>query len=68
MNYDLIVIGMGPAGISAALYAKRSNLKVLILEKKMPGGLLNYINKIENYPGYISVSGPELAYNFLLQY
>ena len=35
MNYDLIVIGMGPAGISAALYAKRSNLKVLILEKKM---------------------------------
>jgi thioredoxin reductase (NADPH) len=65
MNYDLIVIGMGPAGISAALYAKRSNLKVLILEKKMPGGLLNYINKIENYPGYISVSGPELAYNFL---
>lgn len=64
MNYDIIIIGMGPAGISAALYAKRSNLKVLIIEKNMPGGLLNYINNIENYPGYISVSGPDLAYNF----
>lgn len=49
--YDLIIIGMGISGISAAIYAKNSNLNVLILEEKTPGGLLNRINEINNYPG-----------------
>ena len=48
--YDLIIVGLGAAGISAAIYAKRSNLKVLCLEKGMPGGIINYIDKIDNYP------------------
>ncbi len=65
--YDIIIIGMGPAGISAAIYLKRSNLKVLILEKSAPGGLLNTIDKIENYPGFSSITGPDLAYQMLLQ-
>ena len=43
--YDLIIVGLGAAGISAAIYAKRSNLKVLCLEKGMPGGIINYIDK-----------------------
>ena len=44
-NYDLIIIGAGPAGLSAALYAKRGNLKTLIIEKNAPGGQLININK-----------------------
>lgn len=60
--YDLIIIGMGPSGKSAALYAKRSNLNTLILEKNSPGGLVNTTNKIDNYLGIPDVTGPELAY------
>lgn len=61
MIYDLIIIGMGPAGISAAIYAKRSGLNVLVFEKNMPGGLMNITNKIENYPGLSSISGFDLS-------
>ena len=61
MTYDLIIIGSGIAGITAAIYAKRSNLNVLILEKSAPGGLLNKIDKINNYPGYKEIAGMELA-------
>lgn len=59
--YDLIIIGMGISGISAAIYAKNSGLNVLLLEKDTPGGLLNKINKINNYPGYSVVAGPDLS-------
>lgn len=61
--YDLIIIGMGISGISAAIYAKRGGLNVLIIENNTPGGLINKINKIENYPGFQSISGPDLAFN-----
>lgn len=61
MQYDLIIIGMGISGVSAAIYAKNSGLKVLMLEKSTPGGLLNKINTIENYPGYSQISGPDLS-------
>lgn len=67
MIYDLIIIGMGISGISAAIYAKRSNLNVLIIDKSMPGGLLNNIETIDNYPGYASISGPDLAMNLFNQ-
>jgi thioredoxin reductase (NADPH) len=62
MKYDLIIIGMGISGISAAIYAKNSGLNALMLEKEMPGGLTNKINKITNYPGYKEISGPDLSY------
>jgi len=61
--YDLIIIGMGISGISAAIYAKRANLKVLMLEASAPGGTLNKIAKVENYPGISMISGPDFAYN-----
>ena len=48
---DLIIIGMGPAGVSAAIYAKRSNLDVLCFEGGAFGGTLNNINEVDNYPG-----------------
>lgn len=62
MKYDLIIIGLGPGGISAAIYAKRSGLNVLCLEKSMPGGMLNYMNDIDNYPGAFDLTGPDLAF------
>ncbi len=62
--YDVIIIGAGPAGISAAIYAKRSGMKTLVLEKGMPGGLVNYTSLVENYPGYKDISGPDLAMKF----
>lgn len=61
MIYDVIIIGLGPAGISAAIYAKRSGLNTLVLESKMPGGLLNYTNIVNNYPGFINITGPDLS-------
>lgn len=61
--YDLIIIGMGISGISAAIYAKRAGLKLLMIEENTPGGIINTIPKIENYPGILSISGPDFAYN-----
>lgn len=62
MIYDVIIIGMGPAGVSAAIYAKRAGLNVLCLDQAMIGGYLNYIDKIDNYPGLYGISGPDFAY------
>lgn len=59
--YDTIIIGAGPAGMTAALYAARSNLKVALLEAGIPGGQMNNTSDVENYPGYALISGPELA-------
>ena len=59
--YDTIVIGAGPAGMTAALYAARANLKVATLEQGAPGGQMNNTSDIENYPGFESISGPELS-------
>lgn len=60
--YDLIIVGLGPAGVCAAIYAKRSGLKVLCLEKNMPGGIINYIDRIDNYPGMYGISGTDFSY------
>lgn len=59
--YDTIIIGSGPAGMTAALYAARSNLKVALIEQGAPGGQMNNTSDIENYPGYDLISGPELS-------
>lgn len=59
--YDLLIVGTGPAGITAAIYAKRANLKVAILEKGAPGGQILNTAEIENYPGFKKITGFELA-------
>ena len=59
--YDIIIIGAGPAGLTAALYALRANKTVLLLEKASFGGQMTFSPKIENYPGYEEISGNELA-------
>ncbi len=61
MLYDILIIGTGPAGITAGIYAKRANLKVAMFEKDTPGGQLSKYNEIENYTGAKKVAGYELA-------
>jgi thioredoxin reductase (NADPH) len=61
-RYDLVVIGAGPAGMTAAIYGVRANLKVLLLDKLAPGGQIINTNEIENYPGAGKVNGAELAF------
>lgn len=61
---DVLIIGAGPGGMSAALYASRANLKTIMLEKGAPGGELINTADVENYPGYKLISGPELAGKF----
>ncbi len=59
-NYDLVIVGGGPAGLTAAIYAKRSGMSTVILEGKFVGGLIATSPQIENYPGFSSISGLEL--------
>jgi len=59
--YDVIIVGAGPAGLAAALYASRDRLNTLVLEKFMPGGQINNTNRIENYPGIPRIDGPGLV-------
>ena len=60
-NYDVIVIGAGPGGMTAAMYASRANLSVLMLDRGIYGGNLNNTAEIENYTGFKSIVGPDLA-------
>lgn len=66
-DYEVVVVGCGPAGITSAIYLKRANINVCIIEKSAPGGQLNKSSTIENYPGFTKITGPELAYNFYNQ-
>lgn len=65
--YDIVIVGGGPAGLSAAIYGRRANKSVLILEKNAFGGQIVYSPKVENYPGFESISGSELADTFVSQ-
>ena len=59
--YDIIIIGGGPAGLTAALYACRANKSVLVIEKGSFGGQITYSPKVENIPGFAEISGNEFA-------
>lgn len=59
--YDIIVIGGGPAGLTAAIYARRANKTVLVIEKATFGGQITFSPKVENIPGFLSVTGNEFA-------
>lgn len=60
-NYDIIIVGAGPAGLTAGIYARRANKTVLIIDKGSFGGQITYSPKIENYPAFGEISGVELA-------
>ena len=63
--YDLIVVGGGPAGMTAALYALRNGKSVLVLEKNGFGGQITHSPKVENWPGTTRISGNAWAEAFL---
>ena len=65
--YDILIVGGGPAGLTAATYARRAAKSVLILEKGAFGGQITWSPKVENFPGLLSVSGTELGDMFLAQ-
>lgn len=60
-QYDVVVIGAGPGGMTAALYAARANLNVAMLDRGIYGGQMNNTDDIENYPGFTTIKGPELG-------
>ncbi len=61
MTYDLLIIGAGPAGITAGIYAKRANLKVAVIENDTPCGQMVNTNEVENYPGFKKIGGADLS-------
>lgn len=66
--YDVIIIGGGPAGLTAAIYTGRAKLRTLVLEAAMPGGNAGQTDQIDNYPGFpFGISGSDLMDNFLKQ-
>ena len=65
--YDIIIIGGGPAGLTAATYARRAGKSVLVLEKNGFGGQITWSPRVENFPGYLSISGAELGDKLLEQ-
>lgn len=67
MKYDVLIAGCGVAGMTAAIYLKRSGISCAIFESSMPGGQIVSNDKIENYPGFFSVSGSDLAISILNQ-
>ena len=67
MLYDILIIGGGPAGLTAATYARRAGKSVLVIEKNAFGGQITWSPKVENYPGFVSISGAALGDRFLEQ-
>ena len=59
--YDIVIVGAGPAGLTAALYARRAGHSVLVLEGGVPGGQAVTTPHVENWPGTLSISGPDFA-------
>ncbi|MCS7058824.1 MAG: thioredoxin-disulfide reductase [Meiothermus sp.] len=67
-TYDVVIIGGGPAGLTAGIYAGRANLRTLILERGLPGGQIAQTEEVENYPGFPEpISGPELSERMVQQ-
>jgi thioredoxin reductase (NADPH) len=61
LDYDVVIVGAGPGGLTAGLYASRANLKTVCVEKLLPGGQIANTEMVEDYPGFELIGGPELA-------
>ena len=67
INFDVAIIGAGVAGMTAGIYLKRAGINCIIIEKEMYGGQINKAPMVENYPGYVKISGLELTTNIFEQ-
>lgn len=63
----VVIVGAGPAGITAAIYLKRGGIEPILIEKMMPGGKVSLTHKVDNYPGFSSIVGSDLANEFMNQ-
>lgn len=63
--YDIVIVGAGPAGLTSALYARRAEKSVLVIEKSAFGGQITHSPRVENYPGFVEISGSELGEKLL---
>ena len=61
VDYDVIIVGAGPAGMTAAVYASRANLSTVMIERGMPGGQMANTEDVENFPGFDLITGPDLS-------
>lgn len=66
-DFDVVVIGAGVAGMTAAIYLKRSGINCCLLEREIPGGQINKSSSVKNYPGFIDISGPDLSNSIFKQ-
>lgn len=67
LNFDVVIIGAGVAGMTAAIYLKRSGINCCLIEREVPGGQINKSSSVKNYPGFIDISGPDLSNNIFNQ-
>lgn len=67
LDFDVVIIGSGVAGMTAAIYLKRSGINCCIIERDVPGGQINKSSSVKNYPGFIDISGPDLSMNIFKQ-
>lgn len=67
LDFDVVIIGAGVAGMTAAIYLKRSGINCCIIEREVPGGQINKSSSVKNYPGFIDITGPDLSSNIFKQ-
>lgn len=67
LDFDVVIIGAGVAGMTAAIYLKRSGIACCLIERDAPGGQINKSSSVKNYPGFIDISGPDLSMNIFKQ-
>lgn len=61
VDFDVAIVGAGPAGMTAAVYASRANLSTVMIERGMPGGQMANTEEVENFPGFEMITGPDLS-------
>lgn len=67
LDFDVVIIGAGVAGMTAAIYLKRSGINCCLIEREIPGGQINKSSSVKNYPGFVDISGPDLSNNIFKQ-
>lgn len=67
LDFDVVIIGAGVAGMTAAIYLKRSGINCCLLEREIPGGQINKSSSVKNYPGFLNVAGPDLSNSIFKQ-